>query len=175
MQRSSWGRAHERAMTLQYRTLGLEATDARDVARTCCRGDSAQAGGPFWWASELTKGRTILTKTWPKDCPPRSSRERQIPGSPNQPPAKMSRSEKLKRLKEYEKKEDGREGDRRLANRLTPQVATAADNVGCEPPQPTMGLRRFGPRRNQREHPDCPQLGHETRWAGGRSWWAQID
>ena len=33
------------------------------------------------------------------------------------------------------KNDDGRNPDRRLANRSTPQVARAADNVGCEPPQ----------------------------------------
>jgi len=31
--------------------------------------------------------------------------------------------------------EDVREADFRFANRLRPQGATAADNVGCEPPQ----------------------------------------
>jgi hypothetical protein len=33
------------------------------------------------------------------------------------------------------KNEDGRQAERRLANGFTPQVARAADNVGCEPPQ----------------------------------------
>jgi hypothetical protein len=33
------------------------------------------------------------------------------------------------------KNEDGREADFPLANCLTPQVARAADNVGCVPPQ----------------------------------------
>src|SRR5688572_17718355 len=36
--------------------------------------------------------------------------------------------------------EDVREADFRLVNRFTPQVAKAADNVGCEPPQPTFQL-----------------------------------
>jgi hypothetical protein len=41
------------------------------------------------------------------------------------------------------------------------KAPSVASTGGCGPPRPTMGLRRFGPPRNQREHPDCPQLGHQ--------------
>src|SRR5258708_4672580 len=39
---------------------------------------------------------------------------------------------------------DGR-ADRRLVTGFTPQVARAADNVGCEPPQPIESARRGRP------------------------------
>jgi hypothetical protein len=46
----------------------------------------------------------------------------------------------IRKVKETEgfarKSEDVREADFRSANRFTRQVARAADNVGCEPPQP---------------------------------------
>jgi hypothetical protein len=37
--------------------------------------------------------------------------------------------------------EDVQEADFRLANRLTPQGATAADNVGCEPTLSSLSQR----------------------------------